>query len=769
MLSCAHCGFETEEDFAFCPKCGTQRVGAGRGSPMIGRTLAGKYRLLEEIGAGSMGTVYLAEHIALKKRIAIKILHRELQVGEDALKRFQREGIAAGQFSHANAIQIFDFDKDEDGLFFLAMEYVEGKNLKVWLQEHGALPPDEAVELCHQLVSTLVEAHRHGIIHRDLKPENLMVVDSAAGERTLKVLDFGLSKLVDRPLAASLQTMPGRILGTPLYMSPEQWRAEDVDHRADIYAAALILYEMVAGAPPFGAGDITEAMQLTTATPPPSLLTIDPQLRIPVDLDAIVQKGLAKNREDRFQSATLMLDALEDIRFERIAHRPARRRRQHRSRATTAAQRQHLIPLAVAAALVLVAITAAWFAFGATPAADGAVLVSQKNADARTEDERNYLDLLRAARDSLSAGDTAGARVTVEKAMRMECADAEGYCLRADVYRARDDIDTALADYREALALYPSYAIAAARIGWIEFARGEVDAARTQFEAACKMDANCGDAVAGRAAVLSTAGHNAEALEVLDAAKGAGGTLMALWRGRVLLARDDLAGAVLAFVRAKQSDSNSWEACEGLGDAYRSKADPEAAETQYRAALEIDPQARGPRLKLLELLLESDRFGDAATAIEPALKHPDADIHVINGVIERGLAHPDAAIAALQTGLAQGHSEPARVHLLVAGLQLQQDDFASAARHCQAATEIDDTRGDAYSLWGLALFRLGEYRNASMQLERAVELSPTDTFALYTLGVIYKDYLGDEDRARRHFTAYREHGGSNPRVDTWLR
>jgi len=146
--------------------------------------------------------VYRAEQLALKKRIAIKLLHRDLQVADEALQRFQREGIAAGQVSHPNVIQIFDFDRTPDGLFFLAMEFVDGQNLKLWLAQRGPLPPEEAIELTRQLLSTLVEAHSHGIVHRDLKPENVMIVENAAGERSLKVLDFGLSKLVGRPLSA---------------------------------------------------------------------------------------------------------------------------------------------------------------------------------------------------------------------------------------------------------------------------------------------------------------------------------------------------------------------------------------------------------------------------------------------------------------------------------------------------------------------------------------------------------------------------------------
>ena len=125
MPNCVNCGFESQDDFRFCPECGTQSMGEALGDPLLGRTLAGKYRVIEEIGAGSMGKVYRAEQIALKKKVAIKLLHRDLQVNDEALQRLQREGIAAGQVSHPNVIQIFDFERTDDGLFFLAMEFVD--------------------------------------------------------------------------------------------------------------------------------------------------------------------------------------------------------------------------------------------------------------------------------------------------------------------------------------------------------------------------------------------------------------------------------------------------------------------------------------------------------------------------------------------------------------------------------------------------------------------------------------------------------------------
>ncbi|MCK5940922.1 MAG: serine/threonine protein kinase, partial [Planctomycetes bacterium] len=166
-MKCGQCAFESEQPFAYCPSCGTQAAG-GDDANSPGRVLNGKYRVLSELGAGSMGTVYLAEHVALKKKVAIKVLHRELQLGDEAMQRFQREGIAAGQISHPNVIQIFDFDRTDDGTCFLAMELVDGDNLKDLLQKEGPLPAETALELARQLLQTLAEAHRHGVVHRDL-------------------------------------------------------------------------------------------------------------------------------------------------------------------------------------------------------------------------------------------------------------------------------------------------------------------------------------------------------------------------------------------------------------------------------------------------------------------------------------------------------------------------------------------------------------------------------------------------------------------------
>ncbi len=780
MTICASCGYEADAAFKFCPECGAQQVGGAQGDPMVGRTLAGKYRVVEQIGAGSMGVVYRGEHASLKKRIAIKILHRDLRVAEEAMQRFQREGIAAGQLSHPNVIQVFDFDKDADGLVFLAMEYVDGLDLKSWLAEKGPMAPEEAVEIVRQLVSTLAEAHGHGIVHRDLKPENLMIAESVGAERTLKVLDFGLSKLIDRPTAASLQTMAGRVLGTPLYMAPEQWRGEEVDHRADLYAATLILYELIVGKPPFAASDVTEVMRQTTTEEPP-VLSGAAAAAVPAELDDVVATGLAKDPEQRYQSAAEMLQALDEVRYDSGSgsrRGMAQRRRAARSaprrarRAEPAGSKMPLVAGGIGGLVVIAAL--AWW-WGGGGGGESAPLIRHKAPAARTELERGYASLLSDVRDRLRQRDDTTAMVLAEKALGMSCADAEVFALRAAVYRQRGDDDTALADYKAALERYPEYAEAMAGIGWIEFERSRFEQAGEQFDAALRADADCAAALAGRAAVLQNDGQADRGLALLSdaAARLPESAVVHLWRGKMLLAASRPVDAVVSFIEAKRNDARSAEAVAGLGDAYFAKGEPDAAVIQYREAVGLAPDDLGLRRKLVELLLAGDEVTDASDALEPALRGGvrDGNLLVLAGVIEQRRGDPAAALDRLRNGLDRGCDEAARVHVLVAQLLLENgaEKAAEARGHCEQAAELGEDSAELHAAWGLALFREEQYQAAAAQLETAVARVPDHLFARYTLGVLYMDYLDDTRKAVLHLTEYRRFGGDAARVDDWIR
>jgi hypothetical protein len=270
-----------------------------------------------------MGAVYLAEHPGIGRRVAVKVLHKNYTRDEHLLARFLNEARAANAIRHPNIIEILDSGMLSDGTPFLVMELLEGESLGTRLRQAGALQIPVAVDLAYQTASALGAAHAKGIVHRDLKPDNLFVIPDqhdAARER-IKVLDFGIAKLQQGSVADSVKTRTGTLMGTPIYMSPEQCRGtRSVDHRSDIYSLGVIFYEMLVGQPPFvseGFGDLVN-MHLNVAPAPAR--TKRPE--IPVALDAIVMKMLSKNPEERYADMAEFQAALKTSGTHQIVSSP---------------------------------------------------------------------------------------------------------------------------------------------------------------------------------------------------------------------------------------------------------------------------------------------------------------------------------------------------------------------------------------------------------------------------------------------------------------
>lgn len=252
---------------------------------LIGRTLAGRYRVDALLGTGGMGAVYRAEHVHMKKQVALKVLHKAMTAMPEVVARFEREAVAAARIEHPHVASAKDYGKLEEGSFYLALEYVHGTSLRAVLRR-GPLPPERIRTIAAQIVAALAAAHRLGIVHRDLKPENIMLVDRTDGSDFVKVLDFGIAKLTREETAREPQlTQLGTVFGTPQYMSPEQSMGNPVDAKSDIYSVGVILYEMLAGTTPFAAdsmmavltGHMTQAPPALPAAAPPDLarLTLD--------------------------------------------------------------------------------------------------------------------------------------------------------------------------------------------------------------------------------------------------------------------------------------------------------------------------------------------------------------------------------------------------------------------------------------------------------------------------------------------------------------
>ena len=260
----------------------------------------GKYEIRRTLGRGAMGVVYEAYDPMIKRRVALKTIRGDQLTGEDAatvVARFRREAQAAGRLNHPNIVAIYDFDEDE-GTSFIAMEYVEGRDLKTAFEGHERFANAEIVRIMSQILDALGYSHRQGVIHRDIKPGNVFLQEDG----TVKVADFGIAHIESSSL-----TQVGSVMGTPSFMSPEQIQGLPVDGRSDLFAAGVILYQFLTGERPF-AGSATTTMQkvLKQDPLPPSTLNV----QLPESVDAVVRKALAKRPEDRYPDAQSFAEAL---------------------------------------------------------------------------------------------------------------------------------------------------------------------------------------------------------------------------------------------------------------------------------------------------------------------------------------------------------------------------------------------------------------------------------------------------------------------------
>jgi len=285
---------------------------AGGESP-VGRVVAERYRLEKVLGEGAMGAVYLAEHIHMRKRYAMKILHPEIASAE-IIARFEREAVAAANITHPNIAAATDFGRLEDGSFFLVLEYVAGKDLRSAIHK-GAMHPRRALGIVRQILAAIQAAHAKGVIHRDLKPENVMMVEREDGGDQVKVLDFGIAKLDDGELSSggtgSPLTRMGAVYGTPSYMSPEQGMGKKVDARSDLYAVGVILYELITGHPPYEGDGIMVIAKHVNDPIPPLESSVAPEA-LTTSVRVLVERLLAKEREDRPADAQATLALLEE-------------------------------------------------------------------------------------------------------------------------------------------------------------------------------------------------------------------------------------------------------------------------------------------------------------------------------------------------------------------------------------------------------------------------------------------------------------------------
>jgi tRNA A-37 threonylcarbamoyl transferase component Bud32 len=281
---------------------------------LVGQSLAGRYTVLEMIGKGGMSVVYRARHELLKKVVAIKVLREALATNQESLTRFHREAMAAASIGDAHIVDITDYGFTERGDAFIVMEALEGHNLREIIAAEGALETGRCVAITRQILRALTAAHAQGIIHRDLKAENVFVT-RREGRDFIKLLDFGISKVLQPAEGedATGLTSTGQVMGTPQYLAPEQAQGiGDVDHRVDIYALGVMLYEMLTGELPFSGTSVFDLVMKHVQEPPQPPSERRKDLTIPPTLEQVTLQALAKKPEERFPSAEAMLAALPD-------------------------------------------------------------------------------------------------------------------------------------------------------------------------------------------------------------------------------------------------------------------------------------------------------------------------------------------------------------------------------------------------------------------------------------------------------------------------
>src|SRR5215510_10480481 len=311
MKHCSICNEKYDDSISFCPRDG-EVLEEDSGS-LVGKALDGQYQIESMLGKGGMGAVYRARHILLGDRVAIKVLPPEMRSNTEWLRRFQREGQAARRFRHPNAVTVYDLRTSSDGTIYLVMEYVEGNTLDAELRKRGRFSPAEALATLKPVMSVLNAAHAMGVVHRDLKPENIMIGKAGTGgEPVVKLLDLGIAKLREvagaEKTGSTNLTVAGQMLGTPYYMSPEQWGElpqdgnPEIDGRADIYSLGCVLYEIIAAQRPFSGMSLAELRRQHVSVTPEPLHQVT--AGVSENFSQVIARAIAKDRKDRQDTAS---------------------------------------------------------------------------------------------------------------------------------------------------------------------------------------------------------------------------------------------------------------------------------------------------------------------------------------------------------------------------------------------------------------------------------------------------------------------------------
>jgi serine/threonine-protein kinase len=378
---CPVCSREYPDEIRFCQHDGTTLRGVTPASSLVGQVIADRYHVMKKLGEGGMGQVYLAEHVKMGRKSAIKVMSPAMMHDPEAIARFNREAGNASKITHPNVCAVYDFGETPEGLIYLAMEFVEGEPLTDLLERDGALPLLRATAIFKQTADALQAAHDLGIVHRDLKPDNIMLARGRDGSDVVKVVDFGIAKAVGGDEAGQKVTKTGLVVGTPEYMSPEQLSGDKLDGRSDLYSLALVYFRMLTSHLPFQAETVQETMIKRLTDEPKKLAEVRPDLQFPSALQPVLDAALSRTPAERYQTvakfAEDVLGVVQLVRATRGGVAPATRevvegRTQlldsHETKAQAARRaakpKRSLVPVLVGVVAVLGAAGVGWAMLG---------------------------------------------------------------------------------------------------------------------------------------------------------------------------------------------------------------------------------------------------------------------------------------------------------------------------------------------------------------------------------------------------------------------
>ncbi|MBN1284681.1 MAG: tetratricopeptide repeat protein [Anaerolineae bacterium] len=733
--------------------------------------MLGPYRIVEKIGGGGMATVYRAYHPATGREVAIKVLSEHFAAEAQFLARFTREAKVVAGLQHPHILPTLDNGQDR-GLTYLVMPHIATGTLRDYL-ERGPLSLTEARRLFAQIAQAVDYAHRRGVIHRDLKPGNVLLDER--GNALLS--DFGLARIME---TMSLASVSGAMIGTPAYMSPEQAQGLPADARSDIYSLGAVLYEMLTGRPPFSADTTVGLIFKHITEPAPLLRTGRPDL--PLAVEQVVLKALAKNPEDRYQTAGAMMAALQQAVYPSGA---ARRRVSIRRGVQGIAL---LLAAGLVTVMILIALAGDGLAINPPALPTTADAAAPTTTPEPTRPARSYYDL---GQDYYRQGDYEKAIEMYTIALQLDAGFAEAYNGKGQAYAATERYESAIEDYTRAIELDPGMAEAYNNRGIASRRLDDYTQAIEDYSQAITINPDFAEAYNNRGYLYFVQGAYDQAIDdytrAIELAPGLANAYTS--RGYAYYGRGDYRAAIDDYTRAIEIDPGMAEAYTNRCRAYYRLGEYEPAVQDCTRAIEIDPDqpiAYTSRARAYHTLAQYDQAvedythairldsnlaeayagrgythyvqGDYTSALYDYTRALEIDPNLADVYLSRGYVHFDQGLYAeaiadytraleITPDLAEAYARRGRAYH-------QLEDYTQAFADYERALEIDPSFAPAYQNRAYTFYAQREYHAAIADYTRALEIDPRYAEAYAGLGNVYYD-LGRYGEALEQYQHYR--------------